>query len=145
MGNQEHDVEPGYLFGEKCGREECTGVIGLHDSELDGCSCHINPPCSYCTESREYCPECDWEAGDEVDISSESATIVPIDWYKEKPLDKTKIDWRVKGHSNSTMECNGVYPPGTTESQVRKEVDGTFGGRFVNFGGGTFKFIAYTD
>jgi hypothetical protein len=28
---------------------------------------------------------------------------------------------------------------------VRKEVDGTFGGRFEYFEDGKFKFIAYTD
>jgi hypothetical protein len=27
---------------------------------LDGCNCHINPPCSYCTEQSLFCPICDF-------------------------------------------------------------------------------------
>ena len=47
--------------GEVCGRDGCKGVLeefNIHD----GCSCHINPPCSYCTYPGEYCPKCNWSA-----------------------------------------------------------------------------------
>ena len=27
---------------------------------LDGCSCHLNPPCSYCCENSLICPNCDF-------------------------------------------------------------------------------------
>lgn len=54
-------AEDGYLEGEVCGRNGCDGV--LKEGDKDGCcSCHIAPPCSYCTMSAEYCPKCDWEA-----------------------------------------------------------------------------------
>lgn len=61
------------------------------------------------------------------------------------PLDNTKIDYRITPHTSSSQLCEGVYPEGTTQDQVRAEVKGTFGGRFEQFGGGRFKFIAYTD
>jgi hypothetical protein len=64
---------------------------------------------------------------------------------KPRPLDATKVDWHSKGHTNSSMIKEGVYPAGTAQAEVRKLVDGTFGGRFEQFGGGKFKFIAYTD
>lgn len=47
---------------QMCNREGCTGIIEERESNLGGCSCHINPPCYYCTEGRTYCPECDWQA-----------------------------------------------------------------------------------
>jgi hypothetical protein len=65
--------------------------------------------------------------------------------YKPRPLDSTKIDWRSKGHTHFSMIKEGVYPEGTTQEDVRKVVDGTFGGRFTQFGGGRFTFVAYTD
>lgn len=43
------------------------------------------------------------------------------------------------------MIKEGVYPDGTTIQEVRKVVDGTFGGGFESFRNGKFKFIAYTD
>jgi hypothetical protein len=43
------------------------------------------------------------------------------------------------------MIREGVYPDGTSQEQVRELVKGTFGGRFESFGGGKFRFIAYTD
>ena len=50
--------------------------------------------------------------------------------WKPRPLDPTKIDFHNKPHSNSSMIKEGVYPEGTTKEEVRKVVDGTFGGRF---------------
>lgn len=37
----------------------CPGIIEA--GERGGCSCHINPPCSACTEGILYCEECGWE------------------------------------------------------------------------------------
>lgn len=56
--------EEGYLKGEVCNRDGCKGVIEEGYKE-GGCSCHINPPCSYCTTPSEYCPECGWDAYEE--------------------------------------------------------------------------------
>ena len=65
--------------------------------------------------------------------------------YRPKPLDNTKIDYRIKMHTASTMLCEGVYPDGTALTEVENVVRGTFGGRFEHFGGGNFRYIAYTD
>lgn len=62
-----------------------------------------------------------------------------------RPLDDTTIDYQIKVHTNSSQICEGVYPEGTTQDEVRAKVNGTFGGRFEQFGNGRFKFIAYTD
>lgn len=50
--------------GEQCNRNGCKGVIEEYEKK-GSCSCHINPPCSYCTTLSEYCPECGWSAEDE--------------------------------------------------------------------------------
>jgi hypothetical protein len=52
-------MNKGYLKGELCNRDGCTGVI-IHEVE-GSCSCHINPPCSYCTDDSMYCDTCGWE------------------------------------------------------------------------------------
>ena len=70
----------GYVEGEVCGRNGCQGIIDMHPSE--NCSCHINPPCSSCTDPRNFCPLCGWEEkyanfdsnGEEVD---EEKTLQP--------------------------------------------------------------------
>jgi hypothetical protein len=112
---------------------------------VENCSCHINAPCSACTSNKLQCDECGFEP-EEPEYKD-----VPITYglcmreYKPKPLDNTKIDYRIKMHTAATQICEGVYPEGTGIDAVRKAVNGTFGGRFEYFGGGKFKFIAYTD
>lgn len=139
----------GFEVGAVCGREGCAGVI--EEMEPEGsCSCHINPPCSHCTTPREWCPECGWRlVDDETTLNDFRAGPVKPNgaWthFRPRPLDNTKIDWRSKQHTNSTMIKEGVYPEGTTMAEVREKVKGTFGGRFEHFRDGQFKFIAYTD
>ncbi len=133
-----------------CGREGCAGILEYTNSE--NCSCHISPPCSSCCSVRLRCPECDWERQDE---SEPETTQAEKDcwakWAQEQqrlhdaPLDNTKVSWRDKAHSSCSMIKEGVYPEGATLADVRKLVDGTFGGRFDHFGDGRFRFIAYTD
>ena len=54
----------GYSKGELCNRNGCNGII--EEPPKEGCcTCHINPPCSYCTTQTAYCPECGWSAEDE--------------------------------------------------------------------------------
>ncbi len=139
----------GTIEGEVCNRNGCKGIIELMGTE-SSCSCHINPPCSHCTDAREYCPECDWSAKDEYEESQKSEPLPKKEPYpylirKIDDLDKTKIDWISKMHTHFSMIKEGVYPPGMSQEQVRKKVNGTFGGRFEYFNNGHFKFIAYTD
>jgi hypothetical protein len=69
--------------------------------------------------------------------------------YRPRPLDHSKIDWHSKSHSNSSMIKEGCYPPtddpNADRAAVLAKVEGTFGGRFEQFGNGRFKYVAYTD
>jgi hypothetical protein len=126
-------------------KDRCTGIIALH--EIEGCSCHTSPPCSACTEPREYCPECGWEASQEYKMNGYSIQVENglYKRWERTPLDPTKISYHIESHTNASQKCVGVYPEGTTAEEVRKRCNGTFGGRFEHFGNGKFSFIAYTD
>lgn len=145
-------VKFGEEEGETCWRNGCAGVIALKEKE-EGCSCHINPPCHSCITPREHCPVCDWDAEEEekaeymngfrMKVADDAVrTIIS---YERRPLDPRKIDYHSMSHSNSSMKKVGVYPEGTTRTQVEALVKGTFGGRFESFGDGKFSYIAYTD
>lgn len=133
--------------GQICGRNGCKGVIQQHGSD-SGCSCHINPPCGFCTTPREFCEQCGWDAEDDLVVEAEGTIyFAPIPFVEKvrRVLDPTKIDYTISMHSNSSQKVEGVYPPGTTREQVLALVKGTFGGRWEHFGGGKFTYIAYTD
>lgn len=156
--------EVGYLKGEICNRDGCVGIIEERPSE-NQCSCHINPPCSYCTDSREFCPICEWEGREEQlehqykplnnDMQSvynrcmarEDTHRLRIDKIRSGEGKSEKIDWYSQGHTHFSMKKIGVFPIGTDRSEVVKEVQGTFGGRFDGYDEkrGTFTYIAYTD
>ena len=139
----------GYEEGETCGRNGCTGIIRLF--EVENCSCHINPPCGECTTPREYCPECDYQAKNDRVVNDFVVNEIPgvAEWkfWEPRKLDNTKIDYRTIPHTHFSMILEGVYPESMSPEDARKEIEkkGTFGGRFEQFGGGKFRFIAYTD
>lgn len=140
---EEVSFEAGYI----CGRKGCKGIIEEHSSD-GGCSCHINPPCTYCTTPREFCETCGWEAEDDLVVQAEGTIYFVPAFHVEKVrrvLDPSKIDYTISMHSNSSQKVEGVFPPGTTREDVLARVKGTFGGRFEHFGGGKFSYIAYTD
>lgn len=112
---------------------------------VEQCSCHINPPCSNCVNNQLVCGKCGYIPEEPPHKDIPLVHGLSMREYKPKPLDNTKIDYRTKMHTAATMIHEGVYPEGTTMEEVRKVVDGTFGGRFENFGNGKFKYIAYTD
>lgn len=148
------EVTPGFEVGERCGRNGCNGLIADTYRPDGGCSCHISPPCGFCTTPREECPECDWRLVDE-ETSFNGFRVGPVKpsgaWthYRPRPLDPTKIDYRISVHSNSSQLCEGVYPPSddptADRAAVLARVKGTFGGRFQHFGNGRFSYVAYTD
>jgi len=92
------------------------------------------------------CPECGWTDEQEppIRIVHVGGGIGVVE-CKPRQLDSTKIDYRSKSHTASTMIKIGVYPEGATQQEVEREVRGTFGGRFEQFGSGRFRYIAYTD
>lgn len=154
MINRNHSEETGQLEGDVCNRNGCKGIIAEHETE--NCSCHISPPCSACTTSKEYCPECDWEAVDDETYFNDYVVrpANPKTAYvsmKPRALDHTKIDWRYEPHTHFTMKKIGVFPYGTTKDELVHAIQGTFGGRFEAYTDatperpGTFSYIAYTD
>ena len=140
-------TEHGHTKGEVCRRNRCQGVID--ETDVEGCSCHISPPCGACVEDRAFCPECDWHGKDDQYINDYRVSVDPATQvfksYELRKLDPNKLDWHSKSHTHFSMIKEGVYPPGMTQAEVLKEVEGTFGGRFENFGNGRFKYVAYTD
>lgn len=58
--------ELGFVKGEVCNRDGCNGIIDEHEKE-GCCSCHINPPCGYCTTDTAYCPDCNWVSSNDVE------------------------------------------------------------------------------
>jgi len=44
--------------GESCSIENCGGIL---ERIIEGCSCHINPPCTACVDSKLTCSVCDFE------------------------------------------------------------------------------------
>lgn len=136
-----------YEEGDRC--PECAekheqGVLRYNKPQ--NCSCHISPPCGACTSARLECDNCGWED------DSEEEKYVPTEFeglsqriVKPRPFDNTKVDYRSRGHTNSSMIKEGVYPLHMDIREVEKEVTGTFGGRFESFKDGKFKYIAYTD
>lgn len=112
---------------------------------VENCSCHIDPPCSACTSRLLACPKCGWE---DERPDYKYVIIAPGLSMREnapRPLDNSKIDYRVKMHTHFSMIKEGVYPEGTSREEVESVVRGTFGGRFELFENGKFRYIAYTD
>lgn len=155
------EKEFGYTIGEKCNRNGCLGVIREHEKE-GSCSCHINPPCGYCTTDAHYCPVCDWHGSeDQKDYGSESPQ--NIAYYKremeqfnnnrdlfykkfkgELPIEQ--LEMRTESHTHFTQIVKGVFPEGTeTKESIEQKAKGSFGGRFTRFEKTRFEYIAYTD
>jgi hypothetical protein len=60
-------------------------------------------------------------------------------------MDNSAITYRVTECSETSRTYEGAYSLGMSRDDVEKLVQGTFGGRFEQFGGGRFRYIAYTD
>jgi hypothetical protein len=153
-------IETGVVKGETCNRNGCTGIIDEHEKE-GSCSCHINPPCSYCTTDAAYCPVCEWEPGDdykpytptkeqenrwqkENDEWAANRDIFYKRYAGQEPIEK--LETRTESHTNASQKVLGVFPAGTeTRATIEPKVIGSWGGRFERFTETTFCYIAYTD
>lgn len=139
------ELKEGTEPSQRCNRNNCTGIIQSDYKFEGGCSCHIDPPCAKCTSSYFFCPDCGWEDLD--DYIEPTYYGIPVE-YKARTLadlDSTKVDYIVESHTHFSIIKKGVYPKEMTIEQVHEKIKGTFGGRFEHFGGGKFKYIAYTD
>ena len=136
-----------YEEGDRC--PECFEG-SLYYPPVENCSCHINAPCAACTNNELKCDKCGYQPEEpeykDIPVTpSVYGMFITQREYKPKPLDNSKIDYRIKMHTASSQICEGVYPEGVTSTEVENVVRGTFGGRFEYFGNGRFKYIAYTD
>lgn len=114
-------MELGYSKGEICNRNSCAYVIKEED-KVGSCSCHVNPPCSYCTTQTGYCEGCGWIAEDEIIAQSTSSHISVkiqdgcmsrINSIREKIKTGkgiTKFESFYETHTHFTMKKTGVYP-----------------------------------
>ena len=160
--------EIGYSKGEICNRDGCNGIIDEHQKE-GCCSCHINPPCSYCVEPNAYCETCGWDAKEEQEeydkeqielhkniepyyIQMQNKYNEARDLFYKKycgVIPAEKLEIISEPHTHFTMRKIGVFPKGSeTYSSLLSKVRGTFGGRFttiINENSYRFEYIAYTD
>lgn len=160
-------MEEGYFKNEICNREGCEGIIEEPDKE-GSCSCHINPPCSYCEDSTAYCPTCDWSAREEkreyydvfnktIDTQKLKESTTKRDEYNlnfgrmmRNEIKADKLYTQSKLHTHFSMIVVGVFPKGTeTKETLLPKIKGSFGGRFVRYNDSEenviFEYIAYTD
>lgn len=42
--------------GDKCLSKDCNGTFEI--GKVEGCDCHINPPCGACTDQEITCSVC---------------------------------------------------------------------------------------
>lgn len=142
-----NELKLGTEEGEVCWRAGCRGVIALQP--IVNCSCHISAPCSACTSVKFHCPECEWVAPDlEIngfEIMKGATENAAWKSWTSRALDPRRIDYHIDCHTNASQLCHGVYPEGTTRAEVEVQCKGTFGGQFEQFGGGKFRYVAYTD
>lgn len=54
----ENNIEIGMLTDEQCNRNGCAGIMEDCRNDDFGCTCHVNPPCSYCTDNDYTCDTC---------------------------------------------------------------------------------------
>jgi hypothetical protein len=140
--------------GGKC--PECEG--SLYYPKVRGCSCHINPPCSACTDQRLQCDTCDWEE------SEPEPTPPPTQaerdgwakWLKEWEEARQRghtlpgggriFDIHDDGRSGSTMVITGRYEGDVTAAEIFAYFgDGTFGHRGPTLANGRFSYTKITD
>ena len=58
--NKRNNYDIGCNFCTHQGSTEYCNGCSIPDDDRC-CSCHINPPCSACTDKKLTCPECGWE------------------------------------------------------------------------------------
>lgn len=155
----------GFCKDEVCNRNGCVGIIEEHEKE-GSCSCHINPPCSYCTEPSAFCPACNWSASEEQEEYDKKQTEYWAKYHKETyteqnrafeekrklfyekfngKIEATELEMRTETHTHFSMKVVGVHPKGFDLNPHMDKIRGTFGGRFSRKNNHSFEYIAYTD
>lgn len=121
-----------------------TGCGGtLHLPPVEGCSCHIAPPCGACTDQRLTCDACGWElpeAKEECWPDTTTPKSEPNPWLVQHQEAKRRghtfahggrvFDVSHNGRSGSTQVIEGRYEgPVTAADIIGYFGEGTFGHR----------------
>lgn len=61
----QHDARIGTEEGDDCNRSGCFGFGVMGFDDVDGCTCHISPPCGACVENPLICDVCGYGPDDE--------------------------------------------------------------------------------
>ena len=145
----------GVIEGDQCNRNKCAGV--MEQVKEDGvCSCHINPPCSYCVNECYICPVCGFETEQpEAKKPSKKPNhgINQSSYYRRKSsvelfneLDNDTFGYvTIPGHYY-WMEYKGKYPKGMTVEEIISNFNTCFGLKWLIFPrNGQFHIKVYTD
>lgn len=133
--------------GDPCPERGCSGEMGFHP--VQGCYCHVSPPCGACVGNPLVCLTCGWEPEPVPDPPAPA--FKPIEWTppkRDKDLGNGKrvFDWTMDSRSGSTMEYEGRYEgPVTPEDIIELFGDGTFGHRGPSMWAGRFRYTLITD
>jgi hypothetical protein len=135
--------------GSTCPIEGCNGIMGFNP--VEGCYCHISPPCSCCVDNPLVCMECGEELpkppAQPIHPRPECAQV----WQRKKPNrdlgdGKRVFDYDYRSDSGSTMEYSGCYEGPVTATDIIKMFgDGTFGHRGPYMSNGRFTYTKITD
>jgi hypothetical protein len=133
--------------------DECPHSCGGHldYAEVENCSCHINPPCSACTDRPLVCDTCFYEVENDP-YKPYAQTIDVTRWWEKKPVSKDLgdgkriYDYDYNSSSGSTMVWKGKFEGPVTASDILKHFGtGRFGHRGPFIYGNSFEFTQITD
>lgn len=137
------------------------GYLEIDDSHLEdrGCSCHIAPPCSACTDKGRFlvCNEC----GERVDLhennkKTEGESLPPTAYrvpFNTVCSPKKTVDSLTRGIFNYLtfpgayyfMYYKGFYPKDWTEEKLLEQFNVCFGYTGFVMKDGYFEIKVYTD
>lgn len=142
--------------GSICPIHGCDGVMQF--PPVENCSCHINAPCSACTDNQLTCNVCAYVE------ESEDTYVPPTEeqqkqWAAERAEYQRRFEegyvwqsgvrvYRVThdGSSGSTHVIRGCYDGTLTAAEIIEHFgDGTFGHRGPHITADTFEYIKVTD
>ena len=112
--------------------DECSQCDGKMQIEVEGCSCHISPPCSACTGAPLVCDSCGYEQEAEP-LTTPITSLLTRDKYQPPKYKTTKerLDEMPDGVFNYTkfpstngwgMTVKGKMPDDMTRGEILKEV-----------------------
>lgn len=86
------------MSDSKCENNDCEEGF-VHDDDLGGCSCHENPPCSWCVDLLP-CPECNPDSEDYLSNKKGSSVfLLPFDTESTGiPYWKERSDFKKQPH-----------------------------------------------